>query len=288
MVAAMSVLVRIAYDGAGFHGFARQAASAERAAPRTVQGVLEEVLTGFYRAPVRVRGASRTDAGVHALGQLIAFEPPSAIPAEGLLRALQRLLPGDLSARAAWTEERADGAPVEPRFECGGKRYRYVVRTSTLRAARGAAYEWHLRRCLDLPAMQAAAVHLVGEHDFASFRGAGCQAKTTIRRLRGLAVRGEEDAQASLGDPGEARGEGPARVVFEVDGEAFLYNMVRILVGTLVEVGRGRRPPESMPAVLSARDRGAAGPTAPAEGLTLVEVLWPGEGRRGRAQESLG
>jgi len=287
MVAAMSVLVRIAYDGAGFHGFARQAGSDERAAPRTVQGAVEEALSRLYQAPVRVRGASRTDAGVHALGQLIAFEPPSVIPTEGLLRALQRLLPGDLSARAAWTEERAEGAPVEPRHENGGKRYRYVVRTSALRAARGAAYEWHLRRRLDLAAMQAAASHLVGEHDFASFRGAGCQAKTTTRRLRGLTVRGEEDAEAGFGDPGELRGEGPARVVIEVDGEAFLYNMVRIIAGTLVEVGRGRRPPGSMPAALAARDRRAAGMTAPAGGLTLVEVLWPGEaGRRDKAQMS--
>ena len=272
----MSTLLRIAYDGGGFHGFARQPAVGGAPAPRTVQGALEAALSDLYGAPVRVRGASRTDAGVHALGQLVAFEAPRAIPPRGLLLALQGRLPADLAAVAAWEEARPEGAPVEPRRENGGKHYRYVIRTTPLRSLREGRYEWHLRRALDVPAMAAAAAALVGEHDFAAFRGAGCQAQTTIRRLWAVSVRGAAEGEAGLSDPGALRGAGPPRVIIDVRGEAFLYNMVRIIAGTLVEVGCGRRPPASVAAALAAGERRAAGATAPAQGLTLVEVIWPG------------
>lgn len=278
MVGAMSTLLRVAYDGGDFHGFARQTAAGGEA-PRTVQGALEEALGGLYGAPVMVRGASRTDAGVHALGQLVAFDGPFSIPPRGVLMGLQGRLPADLGALAAWEEERAGGAPVEPRHENGGKHYRYVIRTTAIRSPRTGRYEWHLHRPLDVAAMQEAAVHLVGEHDFASFRGAGCQARTTVRRLVEVSVRGEAEPEPWPEDLRAVPQEGPPRVVVDVRGEAFLYNMVRILVGTLVEVGQGRRTPASVAEALARRDRRAAGVTAPAQGLTLMEVVWPGGGR---------
>ncbi|MCA9695187.1 MAG: tRNA pseudouridine(38-40) synthase TruA [Myxococcales bacterium] len=277
----MSVLLRLAYDGAEFHGFARQAAG-ERGPVRTVQGELEEALAVLYKAPVTTRGASRTDAGVHARGQLVAFDPPFAIPTRGLLLGLSGLLPRDLTVVAAWTEERQGGAPVDPRFENLGKRYRYRLRCARLRDPWTERFEWQLSSVLDHTVMQAAARAFVGEHDFGSFRASACQARTTVRRIRSVTVTRAPIVDAWPSDPGSLASPDDAILTIEVDGLAFLYNMVRIMVGTLVEVGRGRRAPGSIAELLANPDRARAGATAPARGLTLDEVLWPSsaQGRR--------
>jgi tRNA pseudouridine38-40 synthase len=321
--ARMTVLVRIAYDGTDFHGFARQSSaqpthpaaatsadpaasqptapasahptasaqptaltSAQPTAPasahptdparpvqpvRTVQGCLEDALAGLYRRPVVTRAASRTDAGVHALGQIVGFEPPLAIPPKGVV-----LGPPDIGVLAAWHADAPDGGPVDPRFWNNGKLYRYRIRTTAHRVPQTHRHEWHLPRALDVPAMQAAARHFIGEHDFAGFRAAACQARTTVRRVLAVDVHGGPAGDPLPRDPAcLPPAAGPELVTIAVRGEAFLQNMVRIMVGTLVDVGAGRRDPDDIAALLAAPDRQRSGATAPPQGLTLVEVLWP-------------
>jgi tRNA pseudouridine38-40 synthase len=264
----MTLLLRVAYDGTEFHGFARQAGQ------RTVQGALEEALAGLFRQPVRTRAASRTDAGVHALGQIVGFEPTLPIPPRGVVLGLTSKLPHDVGVLAAWPCALPDGRAVDPRFYNDGKTYRYRIRCTPHRVPTTARGEWHLARPLDVAAMQAAARAFVGEHDFAGFRASACQAQTTIRKVLAVEVaaeRAEEPAHlSSVADPGA-----PPVVTVTVRGEAFLQNMVRIMVGTLVEIGLGQRPPGQIAELLARPDRRRAGRTAPPQGLTLVEVHWP-------------
>ena len=279
----MSILLRIAYDGHGFSGFARQAAAGATSPVRTVQGVLDGALSELYGQAVETRGASRTDAGVHAEGQLVAFEPPFEIPAQGIVMGVTSKLPQDAAVVAAWEEHAPDGGPVDVRGANDGKRYRYRIRCNRARDPFRDRYEWHLARRLDAAAMHAAAQHLVGTHDFSSFRAGDCQAKTALRTLTRVEVQGwREPGLGPEDDPGrldrtvaEREGRERSRIEIHVEGHAFLKNMVRILAGTLVEVGLGRRDPDWIAHLLRQRDRRRAGVTAPAHGLTLVQVMWP-------------
>jgi tRNA pseudouridine38-40 synthase len=271
----MAMLLRLAYDGTEFHGFARQPS---QRGVRTVQGELERALARLYKQELPTRGASRTDAGVHARGQLVAFDPPFEIPPRGLLLGLAAALPRDLVAHAAWHVDDPEGEPLNPRFHNLGKLYRYRIRTTALRDPLSERFEWHLPRPLELERMREAAPRLVGEHDFAGFRAADCQARTTVRRLRSIELRirtlAELDPLAfetgRIDEP-----EAPAVVEIDVRGDAFLKNMVRILAGTLVAIGRGQFGTERIDELLREGDRTRAGQTAPARGLCLVEVLWP-------------
>lgn len=269
----MAILLRVAYEGTDFHGFARQLGGEGQTASRTVQGELEAALARIYKQPIVTRAASRTDAGVHARGQLVAFDPPFAIPPRGLLLGLAAQLPRDLIAHAAWEQPELEGVRVEPRHQNLGKHYRYRIRAAPLRDPLQDRYEWHLARPLDTAAMQAAAAHFVGRFDFAGFRAADCQARNTIRRVRAVevAIVALDETPA---DPGRLE---PAarRITIDVRGDAFLKNMVRILVGTLVAIGRAQFGPERITEVLASGDRTRAGSTAPARGLELVEVMWP-------------
>lgn len=266
--ALMTLLLRVAYDGTDFHGFARQEAA------RTVQGTLEAALAELYRGPLRTRAASRTDAGVHALGQLVGFEPTLPIPPRGVVLGLTSKLPRDVGVLAAWPCTLPDGRAVDPRFYNDGKTYHYRIRCTPHRVPTTARGEWHLTRPLDVAAMQAAAAAFVGEHDFAGFRASTCQAQTTVRRMLAVEVVAAA-AEEPAGLSSVADSSAPALVTVTVRGEAFLQNMVRIMVGTLVEVGLGRWEPERIAEVLARPDRSRAGRTAPPEGLTLVEVHWP-------------
>ncbi len=237
------------YDGRDFEGW--QAQAGERAA-RTVQATLEGALAEIVGHPVRVRGAGRTDAGVHALGQVASATVRTSLEPGRLRRALNALLPRDVGV--------VDAARVPADWdalrEARGKHYRYRIwngpERSPLRADR-----WHrVAEPLDPVAMRAAAGRLVGRHDFAAFQGAGSSARTTVRTLEAL----------------EVEGEGGAEIRIEARGEGFLRHMVRNLAGTLIEVGRGRWEPEEVDAILASGDRGRAGPTAPAHGLLLVAV----------------
>lgn len=248
----MSVLARVAYDGTDFHGFARQPGL------QTVQGSLERSLQQVYGAQILIRGASRTDAGVHARGQLVAFEVPRSphIPVSGLRQAMAGTLPPGLMVMRMWRHP--NGERARPRFENGGKLYRYSMSTAPVRDPLRERFEWHVHRRLDVEAMRRATQPLIGEQDFQTFRAGDCQAKTSVRRIRRIDVSCPS----------------PSRVVIEVDGEAFLKNMVRIIVGTLVDVGTGRIAPQDMQAIRDARERKRAGQTAPPQGLCLEEVFW--------------
>jgi tRNA pseudouridine38-40 synthase len=268
----MAMLLRLAYDGTEFHGFARQTGV------RTVQGELEAALARIYKQPIVTRGASRTDAGVHAHGQIVAFDPPFSIPARGLLLGLAGALPADLIASAAWWVDDPDGEPLHPRFHNLGKHYRYRIRPTVLRDPLSARFEWHVPRPLDVDRMREAAPQLIGEHDFAAFRAADCQAKTSVRRVRSIDLRTRTLAELDPIAADMGRLDEPhalASIEIDVRGDAFLKNMVRIMVGTLVAIGHGRFGGERIAELLHNRDRTRAGQTAPAHGLTLVEVLWP-------------
>jgi tRNA pseudouridine38-40 synthase len=270
----MATLLRVAYDGTDFHGYARQQAPEGQVPPRTVQGELEAALSRMHKQPITTRAASRTDAGVHARGQLVAFDPPFAIPPRGLLLGLASELPRDLIAFAAWEQPEVEGMTVEPRRQNLGKHYRYRIRTAQLRDPLHDRFEWHFPRSLDVAAMQAAASRFVGRFDFAGFRATDCQAKSTVRRMRSVEVSVPDLGPDAPADPGRLDPT-PGRIVVDVRGDAFLKNMVRIMVGTLVSIGRGQFGPERIDEVLASGDRTRAGTTAPARGLELIEVLWP-------------
>lgn len=237
------------YDGRDFAGWQVQPPPA-----RTVQGTLEEALARVTGRRVRVAGAGRTDAGVHAEGQVANARIDTRLGPDVLRRALNGVLPRDLAVI------RAESAPeaFHARRDARRKLYRYCIwngsSPSPLRDARSL---W-VQRPLHVPAMREAAAALAGTHDFASFQAAGSVVETTSRTIARLEVEGEAGAEV--------------RILIEGDG--FLRHMVRNLVGTLVEVGGARRPPLSMPALLAARDRRRAGATAAARGLTLVRVSY--------------
>ena len=239
----------IEYDGSSLHGWQRQANGP------TVQQHLEEALAKLLSHEVTVTGASRTDAGVHARGQVASFRTERAIPLHGIRRGLNSLLPDAIAIREA---DEVDEA-FHPRFSATGKHYRYTLLVARDRSPRWRDRAWHHPEPLDRDTMRAAAAHLIGEHDFAAFRAAGCTAKTTVRRIDSI----------SLADTGET-------LILDVRGNAFLRNMVRIVVGTLAEVGVGRRSPGQVAEILASRDRTRAGITAPAHGLELVSVHYDG------------
>lgn len=252
------------YQGTEFEGW--QAQAGPRGA-RTVQSVLAEALESTLGDPGRLRGAGRTDAGVHALAQVASLRVTTGLAPEALLRALNARLPADVAVQEI-AEVPLDWDALR---EARGKHYRYQIwngpRRSPLRAAR-----WHwLGEPLDPGAMQAAARVLEGRHDFAAFQGTGSSVRTTVRTLESIEVEGRSGAEIRL----------------EVRGEGFLRHMVRNLAGTLIEVGRGRWKPERVAGILASRDRAQAGPTAPAVGLVLVAVRdsWS-EGEVARGPES--
>jgi tRNA pseudouridine38-40 synthase len=244
----------VEYDGTSLCGWQRQANGP------TVQAHLEDALARMLQHEVKVAGASRTDAGVHARGQVASFHTDRTIPVYGIRRGLNSLLPDTIAVRDA-SEVPAD-VEFHPRHSATGKHYRYTVYLAAERSPRWRDRAWHHPEPLDVERMRAGARELLGEHDFAAFRAAGCTAKTTLRRIDEIAIAPQGDAVLAI----------------DVRGNAFLRNMVRILAGTLVEVGEGRREPAQVAEILASKDRTRAGITAPAHGLELMEVRY--EGRR--------
>ena len=241
----------IEYDGSGFHGWQEQAAQQLR----TVQGVLREALTTVVRQPVTLQGASRTDAGVHALGQAASFAVETDIEPARIAKGATAIAGPDVAVVDAVTAP--DG--FDARRDSIGKRYRYRLLNRTAPSPILAATGWHVPRPLDLEAMGAAAARLVGTHDFRGFRSADCGRENTERELTRVALVARDGAVVDL----------------EVEGTAFLKQMVRIIAGTLVDIGLGTKPVAVVDEVLEEGDRARAGRTAPAHGLTLVEVLFP-------------
>jgi tRNA pseudouridine38-40 synthase len=246
-VNARTLKLVIEYDGTDFAGWQRQAGQ------RTVQGCLEDAFAAMVGAPVRITGAGRTDAGVHAEGQVASAKVEAGIPAAGFLRGLNAHLPPDIAVR-----ELADVPETfDARRSARGKVYRYLIWTHVVRSPHRARWSWHHRAALDSHALREAAAAFVGQHDFRGFRAADCERRSTVRLIRSFTV--VRDG---------------ALITCEVEGTAFLKNMVRIMIGTLVAAGRHQLDADAIRALLAAGDRSKAGVTAPAHGLTLVQVIY--------------
>ncbi|MHC4285387.1 MAG: tRNA pseudouridine(38-40) synthase TruA [Planctomycetota bacterium] len=220
---------------------------------RTIQGTLTEAIHELVGAEVRVFGASRTDAGVSALGQVALVQIDSSIPVENLARVITHRLPPEIAV--------AEAVEVPQGFDLMGevksKLYRYTIFTGQLRPVLQIKHCWHLPAKLDIAAMAPAAAMLVGKKDFKSFAAAADKRQTSVRTIFRCDVNCNDDW-----------------IYIDVEGDSFLYNMVRNIVGTLVEVGSGRRKPEKIKEILEAKDRTAAGPIAPAGGLCLMHIKY--------------
>ncbi len=246
------LLLTLEYDGTDFNGWQVQAEG------RTIQGTLEEAVRKTTAEQVRVVGAGRTDAGVHAEGQAAHFDTSSDLAPARFLRALNFWLPGDVAV----LDCREAAPDFDARFSASSKLYRYrILRSRAPRPLRERSVlrQW---RELDVQAMRECAAMLAGEHDFTSFASEHSESDSRVRRILRSDLTKEGDELHYL-----------------VEGGGFLYNMVRIIVGTLMEAGRGRITPQGFAGILAARDRKAAGPTAPARGLTLVKVNYPHDPR---------
>ncbi len=236
----------IEYDGSAYCGWQRQAEDP------TVQATIEAALSRMVGSPVTLIGSGRTDAGVHALGQVANFRTETRLGADVFLKGLNRLLPDDIAIRECQLVADAFHA----RYDARRKRYRYRILNRALPAAIGRQYAWQVHRPLDIAAMRDAAAAVCGTRDFKSFEGAGSPRASTVRTVFRCEL-------IACGDD---------FLHLEIDGDGFLRHMVRNIAGTLVEIGLRRRPAGEMPAVIEARDRDRAGITAPARGLFLMRV----------------
>lgn len=234
----------VAYDGTAYQGW-----QVQPGAP-TIEGELNKALTNLLKEDIKVIGASRTDSGVHALCNVAVFDTSTRIPAEKISYALNRYLPEDIKIQNS-LEVAAD---FHPRRCNSRKTYEYRILNREFSLPTKRLYAHFTYVPLDVEKMKQAALFLLGEHDFKSFCSVASMAETTVRTVYQLTVEKLED-----------------EIVIRISGSGFLYNMVRIIVGTLMEVGRGNLIPEQMAEILEAKDRQAAGPTAPANGLTLVK-----------------
>lgn len=237
------------FDGTDFAGFQSQ----ENA--RAVQDVLEKALEELYKTKIRLTGCSRTDAGVHARCHLSHADVPFVIPEDKFPLAMNALLPDDVAVKKSFYVSDDFSA----RFDIKGKRYIYRIYSSPARSPLLDRNAYYCPVMPDIAKMKKAAEYFAGEHDFAAFCATGGSQKTTVRRLFGVKV--------------DAKGDDPCMIEIEVSGEAFLYNMVRIIAGTLLYVGQGKIGPDEVGEIISKCDRSLAGKTLPAKGLTLEEVF---------------
>lgn len=245
-----TILLTIAYDGTKYSGWQVQPNGL------AVQQVVEDALGQLLGERVQLRSSGRTDAGVHARAMPAAFTTGRDIPLRAFVEGANRFLPDDIAIQ--------DARHVSPKFrpigDASAKHYRYTILNSPIRSPLDRLYSWQVREVLDISAMVQAAGYFVGKHDFAAFRASNCVAKTTVRRVDNVDISVQEGF-----------------IVIDVIGEGFLKYMVRVMAGTLVDVGRGRFEPEHVRWLLHDRDRKKAGVTAPACGLCLIQVFYPDE-----------
>ena len=247
---ARNLKLTLQYDGTDYVGWQRQASGT------SIQGLLEDALRPIEGADVAVHGAGRTDAGVHALGQVASVKLTASIAPVTLARALNAVLP--LDVRVAGAEDVP--GDFHARFSASGKLYEYRIVNAPFASPFVRRYVWHVIPRLDSDAMRDAAVRLVGEHDFAAFQGTGTDVRSSVRTVRRI----EWSGSGGPDDP----------LAMRIEGDGFLRHMVRNIAGTLVEIGLGRSPADRIEAILASRDRARAGATAPAAGLVLREVLY--------------
>ena len=238
----------LCYDGSRYKGWQKQGNT-----DNTVQGKLEAAISGILGMPVEVNGSGRTDAGAHAKTQVASFRANTRIPPEKILSELRGVLPEDIGAVSL-----SEAPPrFHARLSCVGKTYVYRVWNSEQPNVFERKYMYAVADRLDLAAMQSAAKHFIGSHDFTAFCSLKHMKRSAVREITELRIE-------RIG--GEVR--------FTVSGDGFLYNMVRIIVGTLLEVGKGELAPDAIPGILASKDRQSAGPTAPANGLCLEQVRY--------------
>jgi len=242
------VTLTLEYDGTRYVGWQLQPNGP------SVQGEVERVLAVLHQGPRRVTAAGRTDAGVHALGQVASWPEVRPLPLEVYVKGMNALLPPDVAVRAA----RLEPEGFDARRSARGKRYRYRIVNAPTRSPLERLKSWQIFHPLDLAAMRVAAEALRGRHDFSSFRAARCNSHHAVREVHRLEVEGATGGEIAL----------------IIEATAFVRHMVRNIAGTLVEVGLGRREATSLAALLAARDRAAAGRTAPPQGLCLEEVYY--------------
>lgn len=243
----MRIKLVVAYDGTNYCGWQLQNNGI------TIEEVLNRELSRLCNEDIQVIGASRTDAGVHAYGNVAIFDTNTRIPAEKISYALNQRLPEDI--RIQYSCEVA--ADFHPRYHSSRKTYEYRILNAPFEQPIGRQYAHFVYRSLDIEAMQKAAEYIVGEHDFKSFCSAGSQVKETVRTVYSLDVIKNSNY-----------------ITIRITGSGFLYNMVRIIAGTLLEVGMGMYPAQKLEHIIESKDRQMAGPTAPARGLSLVEIIY--------------
>ncbi|MDD7350292.1 MAG: tRNA pseudouridine(38-40) synthase TruA [Clostridiales bacterium] len=241
----MRVRLIVAYDGTNYHGWQIQKNAI------TVEEILQQALCDLLQEPIELVGASRTDAGVHAWGNVAVFDTHTRIPAEKIAIAVNQRLPEDI--RVMQSEEVEE--QFHPRYAESEKTYEYHISNVPIQLPTRRLYSYFVYLPLDVEKMQEAAKLFVGEHDFAGFCSAKSQVQTTVRTIYDCQVEKEGD-----------------EICIRVRGNGFLYNMVRIIAGTLVEVGLGRRKLSTVSQAIEKADRSLAGPTAPPEGLTLIKI----------------
>ncbi|MBL0225169.1 MAG: tRNA pseudouridine(38-40) synthase TruA [Geobacteraceae bacterium] len=243
-----TIRLTIEYDGTCYSGWQRQPNGL------AIQQVIEEALCQLLGEKVEVRSSGRTDAGVHARGMAAAFKTSANLPLKAFVEGTNRFLPPDIAILDAIEVPNS----FKPIGDALAKHYRYTILLSSVRSPLHRLHVWHLREQLHLEAMKAAAASFVGRHDFAAFRASNCAARTTIRRVDSVEISLQGDI-----------------LLIDVVGGGFLKNMVRVMVGTLVDIGRGRFTPEHIAWLLQDGDRKKAGATAPACGLCLIKVYYP-------------
>lgn len=247
------------YEGTNYHGWQSQAGSGKA----TIQEILENAVGDLTKEHASISASGRTDAGVHALGQVANFTTAKTMPVEAWAPALNHRLPPDI--RVLRSEEVA--TDFHARFSASGKTYKYVILNRHAPSALQRNHAWHIHRKLNLGAMRRAAAFLVGKHDFSAFRGSGCAAKTPVRTIALLSIKKKGEVIEIL-----------------IEADAFLMHMARNIVGTLVEAGLGRFNKEEVKRILDSKDRTMAGRTAPPQGLYLVEVYYRKKIRRSKTR----
>jgi tRNA pseudouridine38-40 synthase len=243
-----TIKLTIQFDGTLYHGWQTQSRE------RSVQSTIRDALSLMFNKAVVLHGSGRTDAGVHALGQVAHFKTESNMSLSSILRGLNSMLPDDIVITAA---DEAD-EDFNARFSAVSRVYWYFIWNAPTPSPFFARYSWYVNKPLDLAAMKQASRHLVGEHDFSSFHFRAKDGANPVREIKKISLR---QTRKSL-------------ILIEIEAGSFLRNMVRIIVGTLVQVGRGRLEPDTIAGILQQRDRRCAGPTVPAHGLFLRRVKY--------------